>query len=142
MLVVTALSLVLAAAAVMSIQAGSDEASRPEMGFAQTVGPKATPRPTVEPPLHTPPTRVPRPDNAAAMSVDDARRELTRNVDLAAVIKAAEAGDAGALMTLAKRTPSGVCDRGRRGTCQKVARTEVTLWKASIKTAERYANVL
>jgi hypothetical protein len=47
------------------------------------------------------------------MSVDDARLELSKNADLAAVIKAAEAADAGALMGLAKRTPPGVCDRYR-----------------------------
>jgi len=46
------------------------------------------------------------------MSIDDARRELSKNADLAAVIKAAEAGNVDALLGLAEKT-DGFCGRYR-----------------------------
>jgi hypothetical protein len=49
---------------------------------------------------------VPRPSEAEAKPVDEAKVSLGRNADLAAVIKAAESGDADELLQLAQRTDS------------------------------------
>jgi hypothetical protein len=48
------------------------------------------------------PTKVPRPSESAAMSVDAAKRELSSISDIDEVIKAAEAADTEALLALAK----------------------------------------
>lgn len=54
-------------------------------------------------------TAVPRPDERSARDVASARVELSQNKDLGAVIKAAEAGDVDALLSLAVRAGDNYC---------------------------------
>jgi len=61
------------------------------------------------PPFQNLPTPVPRPDESSALPVDAARRELSKNADLARVIAAAESGDIRTLLNLGQRADEAYC---------------------------------
>lgn len=59
------------------------------------------------------PSQVPRPNETSAKSVDEAKKELSQNASLDAIIKAAEAGDASRLVDLTQKH-DGYCSSSRQ----------------------------